>query len=118
MELSSPRFKAVAVTAGSSFWFFIVTSAIGIFSVELLAIFVIISITITQIFSSKLSKGLDTFAIVNTKLFLGILYVVVVSLYGILFKMLRVDFLRLIKQRDTYWLEMDDLKESRIFKQY
>lgn len=118
MELSSSRFKAVAVTAGSSFWFFIITSAIGIFSVELFAIFVIISITFTQIFSIKLSKGLDTFAIVNTKFFLGILYVVVVSLYGILFKMLRIDLLRLIKQPDTYWLEMDDLKESRILKQY
>lgn len=117
MELSSSRFKAVAVTAGSSLWFFIITSSIGIFSLELFAIFVIIAIAITQIFSIRLSKGLDTFAIANTKLFLGILYVVV-SLYGILFSMLRIDFLRLKKQQNTYWLNIDDIKESRIYKQY
>ena len=80
MEVSSPRVKALAVTAGFTFWFFLITSAIGYFSLELLAIFLIFVILLTQIFAIKLSKGLDIFAIINTKIFLGILFVFVISI--------------------------------------
>jgi hypothetical protein len=118
MELSSPRFKALAVTAGFSFWFIIITTGIGIFSFELLGIFLAITITITQIFSVKLSKGLDIFAVINTKIFLGILFIFLISLYGIFFKILRIDLLRLKKQSSSYWLDLDDIKQSTIFKQY
>ncbi len=118
MELSSPRFKGLAVTAGFSFWFFIISSAIGLFSIEAFTIFVVITIAITQIFAIKLSKGLDIFAIVNTKVFLGILFVFVISLYGIFFKVLRIDLLRLKKQSSSYWLNTDKIKQSTIFKQY
>jgi len=118
MELSSPRFKALAVTAGFSFWFIIIITGIGVFSFELLGIFVAITITITQIFSVKLSKGLDIFAIINTKIFLGILFIFVVSLYGIFFKILKIDLLRLKKQSSSYWLDLDDIKQSTVFKQY
>ena len=118
MELSSPRFKALAVTAGFSFWFIIITTGIGVFSFELLGIFLAITITITQIFSVKLSKGLDVFAIINTKIFLGILFVFVISLYGIFFKALGIDLLRLKKQSSSYWRDLDDIKQSTIFKQY
>ena len=118
MELSSPRFKALAVTAGFSFWFVIITVGIGVFSFELLGIFLAITITITQIFSVKLSKGLDIFAIINTKVFLGILFVFVISLYGIFFKVLRIDLLRLKKQSSSYWLDLDHIKQSTVFKQY
>ena len=118
MELSSPRFKALAITAGFSFWFIIVTTSIGVFSFELLGIFLIITITITQIFSVKLSKGLDLFAIINTKIFLGILFIFVISLYGIFFKILRIDLLRLKKQSTSYWLDLDDIKQSTVWKQY
>lgn len=118
MEISSPRFKAFAVTAGFSFWFFIITSVIGIFSFEIFAVFVVAVIVITQIFSVKLSRGLDIFAIINTKIFLGILFIFVMSLYGIIFRILRVDLLRLRKQEKTYWIEMEQLKQERIFKQY
>jgi len=117
MEFSSPRFKALAVTFGLSLWFFIITSAAGVFSLELFALFVSAVITITQIFAIKLSKALDVFAMINTKVFLGILFVSVISLYGIFFKMLKIDLLRLKKQ-NTYWLDMEQLKQSRIFKQY
>ena len=75
MELSSPRFKALAVTAGFSLWFFIISSATNLFSIEAFTIFVLITISITQIFAIKLSKALDIFAIINTKVFLGILFV-------------------------------------------
>ena len=118
MELSSPRFKALTVTAGFSFWFVIITIGFGIFSFESLAIFVAITITITQIFAVKLSKGLDIFAIINTKVFLGILFIFVISLYGIFFKILRIDLLRLKKQSSSYWLDLDDIKQSTVFKQY
>ena len=118
MEVSSPRVKALAVTAGFTFWFFLITSAIGYFSLELLAIFLIFVILLTQIFAIKLSKGLDIFAVINTKIFLGILFVFVISLYGILFKVLRIDLLRLKKQPSSYWLDLDDIKQSTIFKQY
>ena len=118
MELSSPRFKALAVTAGFSLWFFIISSAAGLFSFEAFAIFVAILISITQIFAFKLSKALDIFALINTKVFLGILFIFVVSLYGIFFKVLCIDLLRLKKQSSSYWLDIDKIKQSTIFKQY
>ena len=118
MELSSSRFKALAVTAGFSFWFFIISSAVGLFSLDALAIFVAITISITQIFAFKLSKALDIFAIINTKIFLGILFVFMISLYGIFFKVLRIDLLRLKKQSSSYWLNIDKIKQSTIFRQY
>ena len=118
MELSSPRFKALAVTAGFSFWFFIITSASGLFSIEALVIFLVLIITMTQIFALKLSKALDIFAIINTKIFLGILFICVISLYGIFFRVLRIDLLRLKKQGASYWLEIDKIKQSTSVKQY
>ena len=118
MELSSPRFKALAVTAGFSLWFFIISSAAGLFSFEAFTIFVAILISITQIFAFKLSKALDIFALINTKVFLGILFIFVVSLYGIFFKVLCIDLLRLKKQSSSYWLDIDKIKQSTIFKQY
>ena len=107
MELSSPRFKAMAVTAGFSLWFFIISSATGLFSIEAFVIFIAITIAITQIF-----------AIINTKIFLGILFIFVVSLYGIFFKILRIDLLRLKKQSTSYWLDTDKIKQSTNFRQY
>ena len=118
MELSSSRFKALVVTAGFSFWFFIISSAVGLFSLDALAIFVAITISITQIFAFKLSKALDIFAIINTKIFLGILFVFMLSLYGIFFKVLRIDLLRLKKQSSSYWLDIDKIKQSTVFRQY
>ena len=99
METSSPRFKSLAVTAGLSFWFFIISSSVGIFS-------------------KKISKGLDIFAIINTKIFLGILFGTVISIYGILFRLLRIDLLRLKKQNNSYWLDVEQTKSDRIGKQY
>ena len=73
---------------------------------------------ITQIFANKISKGLDIFAIINTKIFLGILFITVISIYGILFKLLRIDLLRLKKQNNSYWLDVEETKHCRIRKQY
>ena len=118
MELSSPRFKALAVTAGFSFWFFVISSALGLFSFQVLAIFVTVTLITTQIFAVKLSKALDVFAMINTKIFLGILFIFIISLYGLFFKVLRIDLLRLKKQSSSYWLDTDKIKQSTIFKQY
>ena len=118
MNASSPRFKSLAVTAGLTFWFFIITSSTGIFSIEILIIFVAIILSVTQIFTKKISKGLDIFAIINTKIFLGILFGTIISIYGILFRLLRIDLLRLKKQDDTYWLDVEQTKPHRIRKQY
>jgi hypothetical protein len=117
METSSPRFKSFAVTAGLSFWFFIISSSIGLFSIELFITFVVFVLIITQVFTKKISKGLDIFAIINTKIFLGILFIVI-SLYGILFRLLQVDLLRLKTQSTSYWLNVEQTKPSRIRKQY
>ena len=73
MKTSSSRIKALAVTAGFSFWFFVISSSIGVFSLEIFAIFVGIIFTMTQIFAIKLSRGLEIFAVINTKIFLGIM---------------------------------------------
>jgi len=118
MEVSSPRFKALAVTAGFSFWFFLITASTNLFSLELFAIFLGITIALTQIFSIRLSKALDIFAIFNTKLFLGILFIFVISLYGVFFRILHIDVLRLKKQESTYWLDLDKIKHSTVMTQY
>ena len=118
MEASSPRFKSLAVTAGLSFWFFIISSSIGIFFIEMLIIFVVSVLIITQIFAKKISKGLDVFAIMNTKIFLGLLFVSVISIYGILFRLLQIDLLRLKKQNDSYWLNIEESPSNQIRKQY
>ncbi|MBL76677.1 MAG: hypothetical protein CL763_07125 [Chloroflexi bacterium] len=119
MKLSSPRFKSLSVTAGFSFWFFIIITTTGNFSFELFFGFVASLLVITQIFSSKVSKILDIFAMINTKIFLGILFVFVISIYGILFKVLKIDLLRLKKTNSTYWLEIEksDIM-TKIKKQY
>ena len=118
MNSSSPRFKSLAVTAGLSFWFFIITSSVEFFSFELLVIFITIVLTGTQIFANKISKGLDIFAMINTKIFLGILFATVISIYGILFRLLQIDLLRLKKQKNSYWLDVEQTELDRIRKQY
>jgi len=118
MKLSSPRFKSLSVTAGFSFWFFVISHSSNFYSIELMLTFVIVLGSITQIFSLKLSKALDIFAIINTKIFLGILFITVISIYGILFRLLRIDLLRLKKQNNSYWLDVEETKHCRIRKQY
>ncbi len=118
MELSSPRFKALAVSAGFTFWFFVITSIVGVFTLEYFAIFVAVVFPLMQFLSIKVSSTLDIFAIYSTKFFLGILFVLVFSLYGIFFKILRIDLLRTKKQNDTYWLEMEQLDQARLLKEY
>ncbi len=118
MELSSPRFKALAVSAGFTFWFFVITSIVGVFTLEYFAIFVAVVFPLMQFMSIKVSGALDIFAIYNTKFFLGILFVFVISLYGIFFRVLRIDLLRTKKHNVTYWLDIEQLKPSRILKQY
>jgi len=118
MELSSPRYKALAVTFGFSFWFFIITTSMKSFSIEFFVVFVIGSLILTQIFALKLNKILDIFAKFNTKIFLGLLFISIFSIYGIVFRILRIDLLRTTKQKESYWLEMDILEDKRLFKQY
>lgn len=118
MELSSPRYKAIAVTLGFSFWFFIIMTAVGLFSLEAFGIFVAIVFILTQYFSVKLSKGLELFAKLNNTVLLGTMFIFVIAIYGILFRAFRIDLLRLKKQPDSYWLDMEQFKESDIFKQY
>jgi len=118
MELSSPRFKALTVSAGFTFWFFVLTSIFGVFTLEYLVIFIAIVFPLMQFLSVKVSSALDIFAIYNTKFFLGILFVFVISLYGIFFRALRIDLLRTKKQNGSYWLEIEQLKPARILKEY
>ena len=59
METSSPRFKSIAVSAGLTFWFIIITSSTGMFSIELSILFIGVIFSVTQIFANKISKGLD-----------------------------------------------------------
>ena len=118
MEYSSSRVKALAVTTGFTIWFLIISSTLGLFSLESLVIFVAAVIIVAQIFARRLSRGLDVLAIINTKIFLGILFIFVVSVYGICFRILRIDLLRFKKQEKSYWLEMDKIKQSSPLKQY
>ena len=90
----------------------------GYFSFELLIIFVVSIFVLTQIFTFKLSKGLDIFAEINTRIFLGVIFICVISLYGILFRILKIDLLRLKKHKNSYWLKMEHLEVHRMYKQY
>jgi hypothetical protein len=90
----------------------------GFFSIEIILIFIVSVLITTQIFAVKISKGLDVFAEINTKIFLSILFVGVISIYGVLFRLLRIDLLRLKKQSNSYWLEIEQTKPDRIRKQY
>ena len=74
--------------------------------------------TVSQILSSKLARGLEIFAVINTKILLGALFIFVISIYGILFRILRIDLLRLKKQNDTYWLDIEDNTYDKMDKQY
>jgi len=78
-------------------------------------VFVGILLFITQIFTKKISKVLDVFAIINTKIFLGILFVFVIAIYGILFRFLRIDLLRLKKNKNSYWLEIESNNVRKMF---
>ena len=78
-------------------------------------VFVGILLFITQIFTKKISKVLDVFAIINTKIFLGILFVFVIAIYGILFRFLRIDLLRLKKNKNSYWLEFESNNVRKMF---
>ena len=118
MERSSSRFKAIAVSAGFSFWFFIITSVTGIFSIEIMLSFILAIVIVSQIFAIKLSKALDVFAIINTKIFLGILFIFLISLYGILFRFLGIDLLRQKKHKGTYWLDITNFGSKKMSKQY
>ena len=118
MQLSSPRFKALAVSAGLSFWFFVIISASGFFSIDVMVSLILGIVAVSQIFAIKLSKVLDMIAVINTKIFLGILFIFLVSIYGIVFRLLRIDLLRLKKQKETYWLNPNDFKSNKISKQY
>ena len=118
MEHSTSRFKAIAVSAGFSFWFFIITSVTGIFSIELILSFILVIVIVSQIFAIKLSKALDVFAIINTKIFLGILFVFLVSIYGIVFRFLGIDLLRQKKHKGTYWLDITNFGSKKMSKQY
>ena len=118
MQLSSPRFKALAVTLGASFWFFVIITTLGIFQVEIWLSFFAGVFIFTQIFAKKISKGLDKFSLFNTKFFLGCLFIFVVSLYGIFFKLLRIDLLRLQKNENSYWLDIEENQTDNLGKQY
>ena len=55
---------------------------------------------------------------VNTKIFLGILFIFVISIYGIIFRLLKIDLLRFKTRKETYWLDTNDFKSGKISKQY
>ena len=118
MEHSTSRFKALAVSAGFSFWFFIITNVTGIFSIEIMLSFILVIVIVSQIFAIKLSKALNVFAIINTKIFLGILFIFLVSIYGIVFRFLGIDLLRQKKHKGTYWLDITNFGSKKMSKQY
>ena len=108
-DLPSTRLKALTITAGFSLWFFIITSATDTFTWEIFAIFVIVLLMATQILAQKITRVLEVFAAINTKVFLGIAFIFVFSVYGLCCRLLRIDLLRLKQDpgQATYWLPME-----------
>ena len=72
----------------------------------------------TPISARHLIVDCISFDIVRTSSEKAKLVIFVISLYGIFFKILRIDLLRLRKQSSTYWLDLDDIKQSTVYKQY
>ena len=107
--ISSYRFKALTVTAGFSLWFFILASTADIFTWWFFVGFVAVLAIATQILAKRLTSTLEIFAVINTKIFLGIVFIFVISLYGILFRILSIDLLRIRtgSKQSTYWLSME-----------
>ena len=105
----NPRLKSLAVTGGLSFWFYVITASAGVFDIWYLLAFAASVLAATQVFASRVSRGLDIVAIVNTAVFLGLLFATLISLYGLLFRALRVDLLRTqSKGQGTHWLPLHD----------
>ena len=105
----NPRLKSFAVTAGLSFWFYVFTASASLFDVWYLLAFAAAVLAATQAFATRVSRGLDIVAIVNTVAFLGLLFVTLISLYGLLFRALRVDLLRARGGTgSTHWLRLHD----------
>ena len=104
----NPRLRSLAVTAGLSFWFYVLTSAAGVLEPWHLLAFASAVLAATQAFPSRVSRGLDMVAVANTAAFLGLLFATLISLYGLLFRALRVDLLRARGggREGTYWLPM------------
>ena len=118
MKQTSSRIKALTVSIAFTLWFYIGTSILDVFSFPILIIFVIVIFTVFQLLASKISNFLNILAIFNTKIFLGIIFIFFISIYGIFFKILRIDLLRLKKQNNSYWLDVKETKHARIRKQY
>ena len=108
----------LSLATGLTFWFFVITNSLGIFSIEFFVVFVGVVFVVFQILAIKVSKILDYVAIFNTKIFLGILFIAVISFYGIFFKLLRIDLLRLKQQNNSYWLDNEETQLFQIRKQY
>lgn len=105
----NPRLKSLAVTAGLSFWFYVIASSAGVLEPWHLLAFASAVLAATQAFPSRVSRGLDAVAIVNTAVFLGLLFATLISLYGLLFRALRVDLLRTRRAGGgTYWLPLHE----------
>ena len=102
---TSPRLKSLALTAGLSSWFWILSSSAGVFAPEYLLAFAAAALATTQLLASRVERALDAVAVVNTAVFLGLLFATLISLYGLLFRALRVDLLRTAR-RDSYWLPL------------
>ena len=71
-----------------------------------------------QLLALKVTNALNIFTVFNTKVFLGFLFISIISIYGLLFKILQIDLLRLKKQKNTYWLTIEEPKNNRILKGY
>lgn len=117
MNLTSPRVKALSVSIGISIWVFVLTMLTKTFSIEYYILFLIAIFSITQVFAKKISRGLNIFAIINTKIFLSIIFIFAISFYGTFFRILGIDLLRLKRNNNTYWLKIVKTEE-RILKQY
>lgn len=105
----NPRLKSLAVTAGLSFWFYVITSSAGVLEPWHLLAFASAVLVATQSFAPRVSRGLDVVAIANTAVFLGLLFATLISLYGLLFRALGVDLLRARGGRrtgGTHWLSI------------
>ena len=69
-------------------------------------------------FPLKAALNLDLISSMIFWMLIWSLFSFVISLYGIFFKVLKIDLLRTKNNEESYWLQTDVIKTSSMEKQY
>ena len=96
------RAKAAAVASGASFWFAVLYWSAGQSDLWPVAAFAAAAFGLALPLARRISGALDAAAAVHSAVFLGAVFVALISLYGMYMRLLRIDLLGR-SEAGTYW---------------